>query len=87
MLINKLKRRFVAFVAPKAPLKRELFYLKRAIIKWERILDDMYSSAPPGVCCPYCWRPELRDLEEKQDRRIERFGQLRNKLNGASTTK
>lgn len=78
-LVNKIKRKIISMMAPKGKLERELYYLRRKIRKADIEIEDIHYK-PFGSCCSYCAYPELHELEDKQDRRIERARYLEKKL-------
>jgi len=78
-MIYKIKRRIIGLIAPKSPLKREVYYLKRAIKKISCAIDHIYDMPFPS-CCHGCAYPGLYDLENKLDRQNKRLRELENKI-------
>jgi len=80
-MIEKIKQYIIKLSIPKSPLKREIYYLKRAIEKTQRIVDKIYDM-PFEYCCYHCANPQLYKIEEKLDRQIKRLRELENKIKG-----
>ena len=78
-MIAKITKYIHRLIAPKSPLKRELYYLNIAIKKQSKKIDYIYDLSY-GSCCPLCAYPELYDLEDKLDRQVNRQKMLMKKL-------
>ena len=78
-LVHKLKRRVIAFKAPKDVLMREIYYLQRAIKRNEHMMDQ-YQAQWCGVCCVYCEFPQLYDMEDKLGRQFDMLSHLERKV-------
>lgn len=78
-MISKVIRKIRSLIAPKSPLKREIYYLKLSIKKINREIDYSYGLSY-GLCCHYFVNLSLYDLEDKMDRQIGQLKRLENKI-------
>ena len=76
MKLARIRRWVVRQFAPKQPLARELFYLRRSIRHTDRQIEEIYSSDLGSGCCYNCEFPALCDLEDRLERQLLRRDQL-----------
>jgi hypothetical protein len=81
-LVSWIVRKVVALRAPRSGIKREAYYLERALATNQRRADDLVRYCT-GYCCAYCAGPEVRRLEDKIDRQEKRLEHLRKLLGGS----
>jgi hypothetical protein len=78
-LIHRLKRKAISFRAPKDVLKREIYYLHRAIEKSEYNMQQYHDRYPGWQCLQYEF-PEYFDLEDHLDRQRDMLSHLERKV-------
>lgn len=82
MFISSLFQRL--FGPPPGSLESELDNLRRNYRRTSehlaRVSQNFFENG--GICCPGCGVSGYRDLEEKNERRLKRIGEIEKKLAG-----
>lgn len=68
-----------------SPLKTELQNLERRFADTEYYMQELEREfwSNGGICCPSCGVPGFSDIEQKQERRMDRIEYLKAKISNS----